>query len=146
MIRHWAAAMEDQNPVYTDAAFAAASRFGGIVAPPLMLQTWTMPTPKITGIINATTEWLFAFDDRLSVTVSSADRFNETEREPLARQIWREVSKVAGLDAELPPWQIVKERRATFAATSRHATVLLPVGDSDSARQGKITGLLLRPR
>jgi len=50
MIRHWAAAMEDRNPVYTDAAFAASSRFGGIVAPPLMLQTWTMPTPKISGI------------------------------------------------------------------------------------------------
>ena len=50
MIRHWAAAMEDENPVYTDAAFAASSRFGSIVAPPMMLQTWTMPTPKITGI------------------------------------------------------------------------------------------------
>ena len=50
MIRHWAAALEDHNPVYTDPAFAAASRFGGIVAPPLMLQTWTMATPKITGI------------------------------------------------------------------------------------------------
>jgi hypothetical protein len=50
MIRHWAAALEDHNPVYTDAAFATASRFGGIVAPPLMLQTWTMPTPKISGI------------------------------------------------------------------------------------------------
>jgi acyl dehydratase len=50
MIRHWAAAFEDWNPVYTDPAAAAASRFGGIVAPPLMLQTWTMATPKITGI------------------------------------------------------------------------------------------------
>jgi hypothetical protein len=50
MIRHWAAALEDHNPVYTDSAFAASSRFGGIVAPPLMLQTWTMPTPKISGI------------------------------------------------------------------------------------------------
>jgi hypothetical protein len=50
MIRHWAAALEDHNPVYTDPGFAAASRFGGIVAPPLMLQTWTMPTAKITGI------------------------------------------------------------------------------------------------
>jgi acyl dehydratase len=50
MIRHWAAAFEDANPVYTDPEAAAASRFGGIVAPPLMLQTWTMATPKITGI------------------------------------------------------------------------------------------------
>lgn len=50
MIRHWAAALEDHNPVYTDPAFAARTRFGGIVAPPLMLQTWTMKTPKITGI------------------------------------------------------------------------------------------------
>lgn len=50
MIRHWAAAFEDHNPVYTDPAFAASTRFGGIVAPPLMLQTWSMPTPKITGI------------------------------------------------------------------------------------------------
>lgn len=50
MIRHWVAALEDHNLVYTDADFAAASRFGGIVAPPLMLQTWTMATPKITGI------------------------------------------------------------------------------------------------
>ena len=50
MIRHWAAAFEDDNPVYTDPAAAAASRFGEIVAPPLMLQTWTMATPRITGI------------------------------------------------------------------------------------------------
>jgi uncharacterized protein len=50
MIRHWAAAFEDANPVYTDPDAAAASRFGGIVAPPLMLQTWTMPTPLIAGI------------------------------------------------------------------------------------------------
>src|SRR5215470_20114992 len=50
MIRHWAAAFEDHNPVYTDPQRAASSRFAGIVAPPMMLQTWTMPTPKISGI------------------------------------------------------------------------------------------------
>ena len=50
MIRHWAAAFEDANPVYTEASAARASRFGEIVAPPLMLQTWTMATPMITGI------------------------------------------------------------------------------------------------
>jgi hypothetical protein len=50
MIRHWAAAFEDANPAYTDADWAAGSPFGAIVAPPLMLQTWTMATPRITGI------------------------------------------------------------------------------------------------
>ena len=50
MIRHWAAAFEDANPVYVDESAARASRFGEVVAPPLMLQTWTMATPMITGI------------------------------------------------------------------------------------------------
>jgi uncharacterized protein len=50
MIRHWAAAFEDANPIYTDPDAAARSRFGGVVAPPLMLQTWTMATPRITGM------------------------------------------------------------------------------------------------
>jgi acyl dehydratase len=50
MIRHWAAAFGDANPVYVDTDAATASRFGEIVAPPLMLQTWTMQTPTITGL------------------------------------------------------------------------------------------------
>jgi uncharacterized protein len=50
MIRHWTAAFEDHNPVYTDPQAAEHSRFGAIVAPPLMLQTWTMATPTITGM------------------------------------------------------------------------------------------------
>jgi acyl dehydratase len=50
MIRHWCAAFDDRNPVYTDPEAAAASRFGQIVAPPFMLQTWTMPTPTIAGL------------------------------------------------------------------------------------------------
>jgi acyl dehydratase len=71
MIRHWAAAFEDTNPVYTDSGVAASTRFGEVVAPPLMLQTWTMATPKITGIAErggspvelAETSPLSVFDD-----------------------------------------------------------------------------------
>lgn len=42
MIRHWCEAMGDANPVYTDPQAAAASVHGGIVAPPTMMQAWTM--------------------------------------------------------------------------------------------------------
>ena len=43
MIRHWCDALDDRNPVYTDPELAARSLHGGIVAPPTMLQAWTMP-------------------------------------------------------------------------------------------------------
>lgn len=42
MIRHWCDAIGDDNPVYTDPAAAARSRHGGVIAPPAMLQVWTM--------------------------------------------------------------------------------------------------------
>jgi hypothetical protein len=72
--------------------------------------------PPMTGIVNGTAEWLFAFPDRLSVTISAGDRLLDTPREELAALIWREVAEVAGIAEPLPPWQIVRERRATFAA------------------------------
>ena len=43
MIRHWCDAMEDHNPLYTDPGYAATSVHGEIVAPPAMLNAWTMP-------------------------------------------------------------------------------------------------------
>lgn len=42
MIRHWCDAIGDENPIYTDPEAAAKSVHGGIVAPPTMLQAWTM--------------------------------------------------------------------------------------------------------
>ena len=50
MVRHWVAAFDDHDPVYLDPEAAAASRFGGLVAPPLMLQTWMLPAPVLEGI------------------------------------------------------------------------------------------------
>ena len=75
-------------------------------------------TPPIVGVINGTTEWIFAFPDRLSVTISGADRLVDTPREALAKTIWDDVAAVVRMsDAQAPPrWQIVRERRATFAA------------------------------
>jgi squalene-associated FAD-dependent desaturase len=73
--------------------------------------------PLLTGVVGGWSEWLFAFPDRLSVTISAAERFLATSREELADKIWTEVQAVAGISAPLPPWQIIKEKRATFAAT-----------------------------
>jgi uncharacterized OB-fold protein len=42
MIRNWAEAIGDANPVYTDADAATRSAHGGLVAPPAMAQVWTM--------------------------------------------------------------------------------------------------------
>ncbi len=43
MIRHWCDAMGDKNPLYTDPEFAACGPYGEIIAPPTMIQAWSMP-------------------------------------------------------------------------------------------------------
>ncbi|MGH6769557.1 MAG: hydroxysqualene dehydroxylase HpnE [Xanthobacteraceae bacterium] len=73
--------------------------------------------PPILGLLNSTTEWVFAFPGRISTTTSAADRLIDTPRDALAQTIWNEVAAATGLSPVLPPWQIVRERRATFAAT-----------------------------
>lgn len=85
--------------------------------------------PPILGVVGGLIEWLFAFPQRLSVTVSNADRLVDMPREELAQAIWRDICKAGGIQGELPPWQIVRERRATFAATP----------EQDALRPGPIT-------
>ena len=73
--------------------------------------------PPILGVVGGLVEWLFAFPQRLSVTISNADRLVDMPREDLAQAIWRDICNAGGVSGELPPWQIVRERRATFEAT-----------------------------
>ena len=94
----------------TPRAFNAILNAHFSIAPPAR-------TPPILGVINATTQWLFAYPDRLSVTVSDANRLMDVSREQLAADLWREVAGLTGLSDALPGWRIVKERRASFAAT-----------------------------
>ena len=97
-------------------ALTVPTRFRAIVNAHFRIQPPAGLAPVI-GIVDGTIEWLFAFSDRLSVTISAADRLLDSPRETLAAKIWQEVAAVSGLPKELPPWQIVRERRATFAAT-----------------------------
>ncbi|MCG7580609.1 bifunctional MaoC family dehydratase N-terminal/OB-fold nucleic acid binding domain-containing protein [Mycolicibacterium sp. OfavD-34-C] len=42
MIHHWVDAIGDKNPIYVDEEAAKAAGHAGIVAPPAMIQVWTM--------------------------------------------------------------------------------------------------------
>jgi squalene-associated FAD-dependent desaturase len=82
--------------------------------------------PAMTGVVHGTTQWLFAYPGRLSVTISSADALMQMPREELARTVWTEVARIAGLPAPLPPWQVVRERRATIAADPQQESLRPP--------------------
>ncbi len=105
--------------------WSAAELVPGLVAPDefraILNAHFKIPPPEgqpaLLGMVGSLSEWLFAFDNRLSVTISGADRLMEAPEEDLALRIWAEVAAVTGLGPELPRWRIVKEKRATFAAT-----------------------------
>jgi squalene-associated FAD-dependent desaturase len=73
--------------------------------------------PPILGVVGGLVEWLFTFPQRLSITISNGDRLVDMPREELAQALWRDICQASGIRSELPPWQIVRERRATFEAT-----------------------------
>ncbi len=74
--------------------------------------------PWFVGLVGGVAEWVFRKRDVLSVTVSAADRLIDLPAEDLAALLWRDVAAAFDLALEpVPPCQIVKEKRATFAAT-----------------------------
>src|SRR5258707_13761420 len=66
--------------------------------------------PPILGVVGGLVEWLFAFPQRLSVTISNADRLVDMPREELAQAIWRDICNPGGCDGELPSRQSRRRR------------------------------------
>jgi squalene-associated FAD-dependent desaturase len=85
--------------------------------------------PAMTGVVHGLTQWIFTYPGRLSVTISAADALMQQPREELARTVWGEVAKIAGLPDALPAWQVVRERRATIA-TNPHQESLRPAAQT----------------
>jgi hydroxysqualene dehydroxylase len=106
------------------------------------------------GLVNSTAEWLFVRPDRISVTVSAANKLIDQPAHDLAREIWRDVVKaldLVGTQADMPPFRVVKERRATIVANlaqeerrpgaETHIGNLLLAGDwTDTRLPGTIEG------
>ena len=76
------------------------------------------PELPLLGLIGGTAQWLFIRGDVASITVSAADALAAEPAEIIARRSWNDVAAALGHDRQrMPPFRIVKEKRATFAQT-----------------------------
>ena len=76
-----------------------------------------------TGIVGGVAEWAFRRGRVLSVTVSAADALMDEDADQLAARLWADVAALSGLAREpVPPHRVIKERRATVAATPENET------------------------
>ncbi|NIJ07847.1 squalene-associated FAD-dependent desaturase [Sphingomonas vulcanisoli] len=115
----------DEPVILAVPAWSATELLPGLTAPDqhhaIVNAHFLMPAPAnaplLTGVIGGTAHWIFAFPDRLSVTISAADALCDMDRDQLAARIWADVAATLSIPEPMPPWQIVRERRATFAAT-----------------------------
>jgi squalene-associated FAD-dependent desaturase len=75
---------------------------------------------RFLGLINGTAEWIFLKRNHISITISAANKIVDLPAADLAFMIWRDVAKAFGLEGdrvtEVPPFRIIKERRATIIA------------------------------
>ena len=70
------------------------------------------------GVIGGTAEWVFVKQQHVSVTISAANRMVDEPAERIAASVWPDVRLALGLPEPMPAFRVVKERRATFAATA----------------------------
>ncbi len=92
-----------------------------MAGPSIVNAHFRLPAPAILpgnlpflGLIGGIAEWVFARGDVLSVTVSAANRLAEQPTEGIAALLWNDVARSLSLPKALPPFRIVRERRATF--------------------------------
>lgn len=75
------------------------------------------PVAGFLGLIGGLAEWLFFKPGIVSVTISAANRLADTPNQALAARVWREIQSACQVEHPQPPYRVVREKRATFAAT-----------------------------
>jgi len=114
-----------QQTVLAVPPWVAAELVPGLTAPDVYEAIWNLHFKAeidpgeagFWGLIGGTAEWAFVKPGVLSVTISAANRFAGTEPADMAARVWADLAKAFGLPAALPPYRVVVEKRATFAAT-----------------------------
>jgi squalene-associated FAD-dependent desaturase len=69
------------------------------------------------GLLGGTAEWVFEKDEVVSVTISAANDRLGTDSDDIAAEVWSDLRRAFGLPRTIPDYRVVKEKRATFAAT-----------------------------
>lgn len=104
----------------------AADLLPGLVVPQafsailnIHFRTDAAPGPAgFVGVIGGVAEWVFVKPGIVSVTISAANRLADLPADEIAARVWPDVRTVLGLTGAMPHARVVKERRATFAATA----------------------------
>jgi acyl dehydratase len=137
MIRHWCDAMEDANPAYTDAAFAARSVHRGIVAPPAMLNAWTMP--GLAHLTSLGSEDSASLRASLAHSTSLGSEDSASLRASLARDPAREVYRA--LDAAGFSSVVATDSAHEYERYLRLGDLVHGVGEVEEVSDEKQTGL-----
>ncbi len=70
--------------------------------------------PELLGLVGGRAQWIFRRGPIASVTVSAARALVDRPADEIARRLWADVARALGRAGEpLPPWRVVKEKRAT---------------------------------
>jgi hypothetical protein len=77
------------------------------------------------GIVGGAAEWAFVKSEVVSVTISAANHLSDRDNDSLAAQVWAELRRTLSpslrpgteLPEAAPPYRVLREKRATFAAT-----------------------------
>ncbi|MCH2548058.1 MAG: hydroxysqualene dehydroxylase HpnE [Alphaproteobacteria bacterium] len=70
------------------------------------------------GVINGTVQWIFFHNGRISTTTSAANALVNMPEAELAQLLWHDVCRALYLDnAAIPPYRVIKEKRATYTAS-----------------------------
>jgi squalene-associated FAD-dependent desaturase len=71
------------------------------------------------GVVGGLAEWVFIKPGIVSVTISAANRLAEVPVATLAAEVWPDVRAACpALPEAMPAYRVVREKRATFAATA----------------------------
>jgi hypothetical protein len=142
MTHHWCDAIGDRNASYLDPEFARESIHEGIVAPPTMLQPWTMPGIGPAANQNDATETTAA-DQRSVFQVLDEAGFTSVVATNCEQEYFRYLKPVDGLTHDVEIESVSSENK-TGLGVGHFVTQLYRYRDASGELIGQIRFRLLK--